>query len=448
MSDCGLAEGVTLEFPISGVIVRVRDADIRAKRRNFVMANVEVTEEAAKLIANDVPEKSYGYIRFDGERARRLYRPPNAVTFKEDLDRMTFGEVTLKDPRYVLENGNITKQWNYIKLGDAVEYILDHTDDQFGVIEDVQFVDERYKDFKQARQGPALDFIADKLGDLLRWFEIRGDPSFRQSMDTIDLNDASPLEALQKVMSVFEFEWWVDPDGTLWIGNNIGTGNVFATVANDNRVALKSYSVTRASTQVNSVQVKGPLKKTFQNSNYKDYTLQDGVQVLAEASVPTAPGSPISLEREKSVSSPEVLERIAGSRLIQRMMDDVEGSLTINGQASTATERLAKMDIGDILYVDDSIEGECNEDVSTGLFIINTLQHRVNRSRGWEITCRVSKIPDPDAIEMKSVIYDPYTDTRYEDLEAFKAQESIEEQEEDEDQSALGEFIEDSFIVL
>lgn len=456
MTRCGLSDGVTIEFPNTGIEVRPRDADVRAQRRNFVMSKFELPEAAAKLVAKYVPKGDYAYIRFDGTIARRVYRPPDAIQFKEDLQETTYGELTLKDPRYVLNRGNVTKYWDTATLGDIVDYIMDQVVDPHGVVTDYRFMTpelrerERIAAFDYPSPFGVLD-VANRIADALVGFggdvgEWLGEDMSSLRTSTIDLEDVSPLEALQRVMDDFSMDWWVDEDGVLWIGPNVANGQVMGTVAGDNNIALKDYSITRVPEATSSVQVTGPLKNSGDIPGTSYAVSEGGLQVIAEAKAPGLEGAPMALETERRVTEPEDLESMAALALMQEMMDDVEGSLTINGLASRETEVLARLDIGDVLYVDDSIETECNQNVTTGLFMVNSLQHRANERRGWEITMRVGRIIDPDALRLRSVIYDPATDTAYSDLDAFRSGDALTEQEDD--GAFAGRDVEDFFVIL
>lgn len=436
---CDLAEGATLEFPNSGIEVRARDTDVRAKRRHYTMGQFDVSEEAGRLISRAVPIGAAVFVKIGGYTVRRMFRPRGAVEFEQNVEGIDKAKVTLKDPRMVLKRGTVSKSWQSVTAETAVQYIFENRNDPEGVLTGYEFIDadarNRYRigTFDYPSPFGVLD-VADDIEDTLVGWSIElsemmvGDAAKNLRASSIDIKDMTPLEAMNKVLKMFELPWWVNDEGTLMIGIDGAWGDVVGTMAGENAVALKNYGITRSHDTTNSVQVRGPFNKTRSIPDWEASVISgEDVQVIAEAKVPELSGGSDVLELNKNVSGPEELESIASAYLMDKIMDDTEGSIVVNGAASTEQELLAGLDIGDVLYVDDSIERRCVDNVVTGLFLINSVQHRISTRTGWEITLRVSRFPRPQSIRTSSVLYDPLTDKSYENFEAYKERESIED---------------------
>lgn len=461
---CELTEGIRLEFLSSGIEVRPYDADIRARRRNFAHGNFELSEEAGQLIAEERTDAEPVMVKFGGVPARRMYVPADAVTFERDLNGFTKAELTLLDARRVMERGSMTESWSAISFGDAIDRIMAEVDDPEGVITSYSFVSK--EDSEQVRrrllgenrsleqaqeEGAGIRFYVPGGGSIVTAAEETSTQLLRfidqnTGIDALsdevfagfDFDKVSPMQAMNRVVTEFEENWWVEPDGSLYIGTDGTRGQVLGTVAGDNSIALSRYSVTSDGNRVNTVQVSGPYNATIEASadntwlsglNIADKIKgQKNIKLIAEASDPTIDGSAYAAppSEQKTQSTPEALERAAVGLLTQKMMDENSGSIAVNGLASRNVEGLAKLDIGDHIVIDRSIETRCDKDVLTGPFIVTSIQHRVNDRQGWHIELKVARVPDYDSIRSRSVFYDPTTDNAYEDLEAFQNENTVE----------------------
>lgn len=432
---CGLVDGIQLRFLKSGIVVRPLDLDLRAARRNYSHANIELKEEAGKLVARSREEAEPVIIEFDGVPSRRMYLPPDSISFTTDLDGFEKAELQLHDARKVMTRGNVSKTFESVTFAEVVDHIMSQVDDPHNVITDYGFVDEEdAKDSREAANfGDSLLFseeqqvaAANKLGDFLNETLLNRPNPFNW-YSGFEFDEITPLEAMQRVTKEFEENWWVDADGELWIGTDGTRGQVLGTVAGDNQIALKRYSVTTVENRTNSVQISVPTNKFSYNKENifgLDFEVKENnLTLLVESKDPTINGSVYATtpEEDKMQQSPKAAERVATSLLVQKVMDDSSGSMAINGMASEDTDALAKLDIGDHILVDPSIETRCNKDVITGIFLVTSVQHRVNTRQGWHIEIKVAQIPNYNEIETRSVYYDPIADKKYEELDAYQS---------------------------
>jgi hypothetical protein len=146
--------------------------------------------------------------------------------------------------------------------------------------------------------------------------------------------------------------------------------------------------------------------------------LNDRIQAHAEATLEGVGGETLTLQGSRQ-QRPEKLEETALRALYDKLADDSSGSLAINGSASENKEGLADLDVGDWFMVDPSVETRCDIDVLTGLFTVNSIQHRISGSRGWKTTVDISQIPDPDLTTTRTWFYDPSTDQTFESINAY-----------------------------
>lgn len=434
MTTCGLQDGITIEFPRSDVTVRPYQGDIRAERRNFSHADFELSKEEGELVRNFVEQREPAYIVFDETRGRRMFYPPDGLSFKYDLRENEKAELTLVDARKALQYGTINKIFGNTNLFEVVSYIHRNREDPFDVIKHFNFVGENLgRTERTAAFTPGSEaLLPDMIGDPADRFVAQGaslvanllemEEQAKEYYAGFEFKDISPLQALQIVTDEFGVNSWVDVDGVLHIGIDGTRGQVMGTIAGDDGIVLKRYSITQSSNVTDSVGIRGPYM-TLDNKEVAGVFELPGtgrqIQVLAEAELEGFEGSMMALEAEKRATNLDSLRKSAERILIQEVMEDTEGSFQVNAIASEKTNVLGRIDIGDKIIIDGSIREKCDENVVTGGFLITSVQHNFSTRRGWTITCDASRIPDPQNIRSKAVIYDPLKDETYESLRAF-----------------------------
>lgn len=441
---CGLGEGITLKFLRSRIEVEPYDVDIRASERKFAHAQVEVSEEAGEHIQQFRREAEPVVIKFDDTDGYRFYAQEDLITYTENMDGDDRAKLDLKDPRYVLERGEVSFATESTSLRDVINKILQNADDPNDVIEglsavdDVTVADLRSELTTEATPGMLATeeggdvFTRDPTGEVIgnfldnvyqaifkrgKLFEDLSDPP-NNIFGGFEFNGVTPLQAMQDVMEELEYAWWVSPQGILYVGEPGATPGVLTVEAGDDDVQLSSYTVTSVENLVNAIFVRGPYLP--REPDDQKLARHRGLEVWARAEAPGIEGRTEYYAGQKAIPAPGDLETAAARLLIQEIMNNVNGNAKVNGMASSDVERLGSVWPGDYLAVDESIANKCrDDDVTSGAFVITDVVHRANPRRGWSINLDLTKIPN-DTIETTSTIYDPHSDQRFEDFEAFK----------------------------
>lgn len=416
---CGLADGITIEWLNTGVEVRPIDLDMRAQSKGLAHAQFRVSPEAAEVIRINTDTLEPVAVKFDDNVSRRLMFPEEAMEHTENLDGNERFDVDIADPRNILQRGAISKTWNTTSLEDAVDYVMGRIDDPEDVITGYRFIEDVDVDESRAQESihTRLSFLPLLSGpdEMFSGFGFDGTP---------------PLEAMQTIMNEFQLDWWVDNEGVIIIAPRGAYGEEVATVGGENVVALKSYSITSTAYRVDTVQAhgsSGPLHSIPRASEEIDTDSVPAqfrsenfpIRPIVEANATTVDGSAMVVNERRDTQDLDQLEEIAERQLLAEIMSDTSGSMVVNGMASTGIGDIASMDVGDYIFVDDSINEACDRDLVTGTFIIDEVHHRSNRRVGWEITLEVTRAIGGDDIETSSFYYSPATDQSYEDLQAI-----------------------------
>lgn len=433
---CEDTDDITIEFPATGVEIQPLKTDIREQQRAFARGQFDLTEEAGTLVDENTPEAATALVKFNGRVAYRLYLPHDTLTFETDLENDTIAKMPLLDARQVLRRGSVEKSFGDTTPQDIVDFIMEEKNDPDDVIVDYEFVTEEISELERnlATADWAPGFIQDfEIGASRAVDGFLGIDHYHEETDYsgFDFDGVSPLEAMQEAMQEFEVNWWVEDDGVMYIGPHGTRNQMVASAAHENNITLSRYSVTRDAKTTNAVQIRGPVNREYVNPPFHYTQVRGtGLRTISEAHAENMQGSLLIREEDKRIFNPEELEGVALSALYQEVMDDISGSVDVNGLASTNMDAIVNLAVGDYFGADPSIEEECDEDVVTGLFMITSIHHLSDDRRGWKITLELSRIPDPDAITTRSVYYDPEEDREYESMEAYR---EAEEEEDDDD---------------
>lgn len=424
MTSCGPQDGITIEFPQSGVEIRPTDVDLRIRRRHYARGQFEATEEAGKLVDETTVEDPAAVVKVDGEAGHRMYLPEDGISFEKNLHEDTIAHIPLLDARKILDRGSVEKRFTGTDatVDDAVRYIINQPRDPGNVITGYQWVhpdNGRFAVRGDNVPGAEVVGLREPLSTQVEESKISDVEAFG------DFDGESPKEALEHILDLFATNWWVEDNGVLYIGIDATRGQVVGTAAGDNELALSRYTVTRSAKTVNAVQLRGPIDIETHTTpgpggQLGEITEGTGLRLIAEAKASQIDGSLLIKEEEVDIPSPGELERAAKRTLYQEVMDDISGSMEINGLASRNIPAIRELGPGDHIFVDDSIETECNQDVETGMFMVTDVHHRANARRGWDIVVSVTRVLDPGSVETTSVFYDPETDKDYETLEAYR----------------------------
>lgn len=432
--SCSSRDIFSIELPRHDVEVLAKETDLRIRRRHYARASFQLTEEAGKVIERYHENNTLATVNVNQEVGHRMVIPQDGISFEDDLNSNTIANVDLLDARKVLSQESIEKSFKDVSAEDIVEFLLDRRHDPEGVILDHEFINPGDRNLTETTswffesgtedEPPSpnfeenLDLDIDPFGlgtDIAGFFgvgEELGAYTFNFGGETI-------LEAMQEVMNAFGLNWWVENDGTLYIGPDGTQSQLVASRSGHNEIALSRYTVTRAAKTTNAVQLHGSVLSMGDVPRYITRQRGKAPKVIAEAVDPNISGTLLIDEVSQPFDSLEDLETISSRRLYQEVMDDTSGSAEINGLASTDVAALRELNVGDYFFAGPGIEADCNEEVVIGLFMITSVQHLSDPRRGWNISIEVSRIPNPAEMQTTSVLYDPLEDKEYEDLSAY-----------------------------
>lgn len=435
---CSLPEGITLEFEQSGVIIDVEELDYRAEARNFGYASARVSERAGTVISENAFDREPCLLKFNGNIASRLMLPENGIEFTKSLDERTVANVELRDARYIMDSNVIDKEYEEFTLENVVQDILSERDDPHDVIIGYNFIDgserniERqstvnklYEASESVREpgnffyNPLLQYSIESS----RWFLQDVADNFIDTISGISnaivFDEITPMRAMQKVMNKVSLSWWIDNSGVMQIGVDGAIGTIVGILNGENDIPLIRYSVTEPARRVDTVSVAASADVSDDILLQPGTTQANQLAVLGEATTTEFDGTSVSINIDGR-HTPEKVENVAERVLYNKTITDIAGSLVINGLATKDPEMLATLDIGDYLIVDESIGEKCKDsDVTTGLMLVKSVNHRINRRQGWRVTVSVSRMPRPTEIYSNSVYYDASEDKEYETLDAY-----------------------------
>lgn len=413
------------------------EVDIRSEKADYAHGKFKLDKMNGRRVERQHYEAEPVNVTIDGNKAFRMFiTSSEALSFRYTLDNVTRAKLSLYDARQVLRRGTIEQYFGDVSLGNVVEYIMENRDDPHNVITDYEFVGSteagetretitevsRTTGFAvgEASLGRAQSF-AQEEGSLLD--KITAMTEFADQYHAgFDFNGVSPLEAMQEVANEFGFDWRVDPNGVLKIGRFGGYGTVTPVSENNDNVILHRYDITSAADLTDTVRIRGPY-------NLLSYTNQDvgRLRPVVEAQASGIDGSALELEPKNAVEL-ETLRDSAVRLLLDELMNSASGSMEINGLASEDTGRLAELQPGHHILVDERIPDHCEEEVIAGHFLVKRVHHKASTTQGWDIRLDVALSIPADALTVESFIYDPTTDQRFEDLESYNEWRGTEEQ--------------------
>jgi hypothetical protein len=433
MTCDSLPDGAFFQFMNSGVTVEPEEVDYRSKKKNYAHCQFHVREELGEIVEQKYNPAEPVHFIIDGNRAHRFYAPNELVEYRRTLDKPTRAKVSLLDAQQVLQRGTIEKSWATATFEEIVEYIFENRDDPYNVIKEyVLFSDDEIREDKFGqvsfgapgeirRKIPTTEFvesIATFLSDNIKELEPISEAFFTEPV----FDGVSPATALQRVTSALNQWTRVDNRGRLLIGDFGGVPREHGIGLGDG-IRLSRYDIVASSNMTNAVRFIGSGADKFLK-NVKPLEPQSRLRPVAEASVPSVSGSPIEITSEdskfvKKIQNIASLKNAAVRTLISELAADSGGSLVINGLASENKKSLAEMAVGDKLVVDPQIKQLCDGVVTTGFFVINRVQHKMNSRRGWSATLEVAQSTTSEQIDVQTFWYDPQTEQRFDSLESF-----------------------------
>lgn len=419
---CEFGREVEIKFEKSGLTVYPSEFDLRNENGSYAHLRAKFGENTGQRISNFYLEAEPVILYFDGVPVNRFYIPPEAFTFRRQLDRPTEATAEFNDAIQVLSRGTIEKDYVTVSLGEVIDYIFDNRDDPNDVLSGYRFVNE--EDAERTKQGIADAFeftnaidedITTEATEYV--YDLLTGPDADSLFTGFEFEGISPLQALGRVLSAFEIDYKVETDGTVVFGK-FGTDSETYVVGYDTSdFTLSRYDVTTSANRTNRVLVRGSYEmvRTKNESGNPESTK---LRPYGSAKADGLSGDSLELEA-KNVKSLAELQQIAVRALAQELMKDVNGSLVIDSMATESEENLANLGIGDHIVVGPSIPEKCDSDVSAGAFLVQTIHHKASRTLGWTADVEVSQVAFPNSISTQTFYYDPRTGQRVEEVDAF-----------------------------
>lgn len=418
---CSIPEGVELRFPRSGIRVRPYEGDVKIQKRNYAEAEFVLSEKAGQLIGDSVENKEPVIFVLDADDIYRFIYLEDSLDFRRNFDRENESILKLHDARAVLADSALSKRWFEAELDTIVSYIRDNSDDPHGVIESIQYAGD-----------VDADQLIETVGDVVpiesagRLFDITSLPenviklkdglglsgSLVVGEEGIEFDDISPLEALEKVASELEYSFWIDVDGTLYVGLDETWGQSVR-VADRTSFSVRRLDILEPKHKVNTVVAKAP-----QQASSGDWFPDPVLRSVAEAEATDIDGGTLAVGVKKGQSL-ENIKKVAQRRLIKEISSDISGSGVFNGLASDHKDVLARLTVGDHFIIADSAFDSCRTGAAGGHYTVKSVHHRINPRQGWRIDVDFGRIPEN--IETRSFYYDPQDDKRYETVSAYSA---------------------------
>lgn len=409
---CDLSNTV-IHFKESGTKIRPLSVDVRHSRRQdnqFDHVQAKVTKAAGEHIINNATHKEPVTIDIEGDHT--LYRGYYAT------DEVSYGDSTailnIMDPRRLLKNGFIDKEWNKITLENLVNYIYDQFQDPYGVISGPQFnepdSDELKLQFEHINENnswrPSVSNPLNtetternkKAGEtelgIRNWLRettpmVNGDGQF-------DFREETPYSALEETVDIWETDWWIKSDGTLVIGMPDLDPNAYPASRYKGDWFITQYNFPQNPTPIKGVYVKGKMdhkgghddnvgndiwqwvtdKKKFETRAYAGFNNDDLTETI--------------VLNKKNSSDPETLKEVAKRGLIRKFTEMNRGSVIIDPLSSVDVdlEGFCKLKQGDRLVIPGG--WGCDEPDS-GMYTVHNIQHKINGDDGWSITLQVTQ---------------------------------------------------------
>lgn len=406
---CSLPEGIEIRFPHSGVRVRPYEGDVKRGQRNYATAEFTLSKAAGELIGNSVSTKEPVLFVIDGNPVYRFVLLEDSLEFRQNFGKEDEAVLEIYDARRVLDSGVISKTWKGARFSDIVSHILDNRQDEYGVINDVNYAGEGSPEDEVEGSELVPDYAGFSLKEFFNPLNLVG--ARHPFVPGIEFDEITPLQAMEKVTGELEYDFWVDVDGTLNVGLDETWGQVMA-VLNKEETAVERLDIIESHNKIDTVITSAP----HQGEN--EWFQTGALRGVAQATTDEFDGSSLALGISQG-STLEDVRRIAERRLLKETLGDINGSAVFNGLATKDKETLGKLTVGDHLYIDGNAFASCRTSVDSGHYIVKNVHHRINPRQGWRVDVDISRaIQD---IESTTWFYDPQDDKRYDTIEAYRA---------------------------
>lgn len=424
---------IKIEFLVSGLTLRPYSLDIRRSRsneNNFDYVKAELRKEAGEEINNEAVRKEPVEI-VAGENRSRIYRgwyKQNSVTLGESKSTLK-----ISDPRKILRSGTVDKEWDSITLKNVVEYIVGRVQDEHNVLTGWGMTSPKANTSKAQHNTAAFlprsdsnkesDFsnaLADFAKELVPFQE--GDGNF-------DFREESPYSALKEVCDIWETSFWVDQDGTLYIGKPTMSADIYTAGRGSDNWYISEWDLPNNSTPLKAAIVKGKKSEKEPDedvpfggdgiwgvvANQKKFQTRAAAGYLNSNELEET----LVIDGKKETANSETLQRIARRKFFEEHSKGNRGSVSINAMVENniSQSQYAGVDIGDKIAVN-NLDADCNK-LKEGLYDITGLKHNIDGTNGWQIRLDVvESITDADKIASKFWHFDPTDPEMSQDNEA------------------------------
>lgn len=419
--SCDLSN-IIVHFIESGIKVRPLSLDIRKSRRtdnDFDHVQATLKKISGQHVRDNNIHKEPVEIIGDkeGNNIYRGYYKTDGVTVAEN-------EAILKinDPRKILQEGTIDKEWGRISLKNVVDYIFKRRNDPHNVLHSFKLAEssldttklQHTDDLASGAGNERTPETTSKLSDA--FVDFRADISpFGDGDGNFDFREESPYSALAEVANIWETQFWVDQDGTLVIGHPDVTATVYGAGQGPDNWHISEWNLPKNPTPLKGVVVKGKMDQKGGKdnaleelwnvvTNKKKFQTRAAAGFLDDESLEET----IVLDGKKNTTDPKVLKRMARSAFMEHHTKQNRGSVTINTMVENKIpqSQYAGVDIGDKLLVN-NFQADCNK-LQSGVYDIHEIQHDITGSDGWTITLDVSQaITNSDAVKSRFWYFDP-----------------------------------------
>lgn len=421
---CGYGEGISIDFLRSGLAVTPYEVTTRSGETEFSHTKLKVARRAGEVIASEALEFEPVLVKFNGTTQDRYMFHPEAVSLhNEDAT------ITLYDAEKVLEEGSITKHFQNTTVRDVFEYIIDRRDDPNGVINGIWHPSNSIEDFNVEDTGRLgqTGWVGAAAGMFTGLVEAAGHPEHDDT--SLKLKKDTPFDAIKKASSQFALDTWVDKHGYFHYGLKGADAGALEIGPNNPGRRLKEYNVTVGSGKVSQIIYRGrytyrTLAPASGPSRQKEDLRSWGKAWLVDDDGNRIPGRTIEPEDPIGAVNPKGVEDAARRALVQHYMGRKNGNIVINAGSSQDKSSLTKLAVGDFIAASAEIEEQCKRKIDSGIFVVNSVQHKLDRRRGWLVDVGVAAVPASD-IASESWLEDPESNETWDDLNDFRSDGNI-----------------------
>lgn len=390
--SCDLSD-VTINFLRSGVKIQPLSVDIqrsRQYRNQFDSVSAEVTADAGDHIESRYTPKEpvtislhdtvlyYGYARHDCVNHGR-----------------TRSNLTISDPRRLLRDGVVDKEWGSVSLKTVAEYILDQTVDPQEVISGIELSDPNLdtEKLQHGNLGGGPDLLAD--------LELHGvENGLREALPLIegdgnfDFREETPYSALQEVCEIWKVEMYMRPSGELVLGLPNMDATVYPAGLDSDTLRIVEYNIPENPTPLKGVYVKGgtttvPSDNDSTSVTYSIVENFEKLQTRSYAGFTDIDSSETLVVNARDITKPTTLKETARRTLINTVSRNNAGNIVIDVLASDVPEEWFEGLIpGDLVAI--LLEKWNCVDARDGVYDIQSVQHDISGEKGWSVTLEVS----------------------------------------------------------